>query len=148
MRLNKYLTEKWAKSFKIRGVNLTDDILEVFVNPTKSEFKDAAGTNTWDMLKGKWVRFIADIENRQVHVWNPEVIHLSVWTRIGDSRNFDDETLLSGVAQIKGGKWTLIESDEGVERNLRNYSWEDWQWADRWINVTKFLKKEADRRGL
>jgi hypothetical protein len=146
MRLNKYLTEKWAKSFKMKGRGLRDDILEVFVNPTKSEFRDAAGTNDFDMLKGKWVRFFADMEKRQVHIWNPEVIHLEAWKRFGDSRKFTDVTLVKGVAENVGGKWVFTESDEGVERNLRHYSWEDWKWADKWINVTKYLKRWVDNR--
>jgi hypothetical protein len=143
MRLYKYLTEKWIKSFKSRG-----DIIEIFKNPTKKEFKEVAGTTDFDFLKGEWVRFIADIENREVYIWHPEIIHSMAWSRIGDNRPFTDVTLLTGVAQIKGGKWKMADSDEGVNRNLMAYGIEDWEWANKWIDLTDYLKKMKKRLNL
>jgi len=139
MRLNKYLTEKWKKSFK--SIRVASGIVEVFVNPSKSEFRDAAGSNKWDGLRGKWVRFYADLENRLVYVWHPEIIHSEVWKRIGDSRNYSDDTLMSGVAENVGGKWTLTETDEGIAKNLYGYDVRDWEWVNKCINVTKKLKE-------
>jgi hypothetical protein len=148
MRLNKYLTEKWKKSFKMILTTLPDGIVEVFVNPTKREFQEVKGINQWqDHIKDQFVRFYADIEKREVHIWNPEVIHVWVWKQIGDSRPYNDGTLITGVAENKGGKWTFTESDEGVQRNLIDYSWEDWQWADKWINVSDTLKNWKKRIG-
>jgi hypothetical protein len=145
MRLKRYLTEKWMKSFKRMGADVPDGIVEVFVNPTKKEFFEVHDSAAWDHYEGKYVRFFADMERRLVYIWNPNIIHMTVWNEIGDKRKMSDPTLLKGVAQNKGGKWTFFESDEGVKKNLEMFGIEDWQWANRWINVTKHLKKEAKR---
>jgi len=150
MRLNKYLTEKWKKSFKDRNSfgKLTGKIIEVFVNPTKSEFRDAAGNASFDAIRGKYVRFFADIENRKVYIWDPEAIHIDVWKQIGDGRSYSSTTLLSGAAQMKGGKWKMIDSDEGVRGNLWDYSVEDWEWANKWINVTDYMQDIKEKFNL
>jgi hypothetical protein len=150
MRLYKYLTEKWIKSFKDRDSfgRIQDKIIEVFVNPTKSEFRDASGNTDFDALSGKYVRFFADMKKKQVYIWNPESIHEDTWKEFGDGRRVSDETLLSGVAQIKKGKWTFMESDEGVRRNLKNFDVEDWEWANKWINVTDHLEEFKKTWGL
>jgi len=150
MRLYKHLTEKWIKSFKGWAHNKSPegDIVEVFENPTKREFRDVAGKTTWDALKGEFVRFFADIENRKVYIWHPETIHQTAWKHIGDSRKFTDASLIKGAAQVKGGKWKMVDSDEGIRNNLRYYSIEDWEWANKWINVTDYLKFKKKQLNL
>jgi hypothetical protein len=142
MRLYRYLTEKWIKSFKDRDSfgRVRDDIVEVFVNPTKREFRDASGNASFDIQKGNYVRFFADMKRKQIFVWNPNAIHNDVWKEIGDGRRFGDETLLSGVAEMKGGKWVFTDSDEGVRRNLMSFDIEEWEWANKWIRVTEYLE--------
>ena len=56
--------------------------------------------------------------------------------------------LMSGVAQVKGGKWKMADSDEGVRTNLREYDIEDWEWVSKWINVTEYLEKIKKRFNL
>ncbi len=150
MRLYRYLTEKWVKSFKDRDSfgRIQDDIIEVFVNPTKREFRDASGNASFDIQKGKYVRFFADMKRKQIFVWNPNTIHSDTWKEIGDGRKFGDPTLLSGVAEMKGGKWTFTESDEGVRRNFKEFNVEDWEWANKWINVTDYLQRFKKAWGL
>ena len=147
MRLYRYLTEKWIKSFKERGPfgEKRDDVVEVFVNPTKSEFRDASGNAGFDIQKGKYVRFFADMKKKQVSVWNPNSIHSDTWREIGDGRSFGDPTLLSGVAEMKGGKWKFTDSDEGVRRNLEVFDVEKWGWANKWINVTDYLQTYKEK---
>jgi hypothetical protein len=147
MRLYRYLTEKWIKSFKDRDSfgRIKDKIIEVFVNPSKKEFRDASGNADFDIISGKYVRFFADMKKKQVYVWDPESIHEDTWKEFGDSRHVSDSTLLSGVAQIKKGKWTFIESDEGVKRNLKEFDVEDWEWANKWINVTDHLQDYKEK---
>lgn len=147
MRLYRYLTEKWVKSFKDRDPfgKPQDNIIEVFVNPTKKEFRDASDNAGFDIQKGKYVRFFADMKRKQVFVWNPNSIHLDTWRVIGDSRNFEDETLLSGIAEMKGGKWAFTDSDEGVRRNLMKFDVEEWEWANKWIQVTDYLQDYKEK---
>ncbi len=147
MRLYRYLTEKWIKSFKERGPfgKVGDKVVEVFVNPSKSELRDASGNAEFDAISGKYVRFMADMKKKRIYVWDPESIHRDTWKEFGDGRNWTDHTLLSGVAQIKKGKWKFTESDEGVRRNLRVFDVEDWEWANKWINITDFLQDYKEK---
>ncbi len=150
MRLYRYLTEKWIKSFKDRDSfgRIQDKVIEVFVNPSKSEFRDAAGSADFDAIKGKYVRFFADMKRKQVYIWNPESIHGDTWKEIGDGRQFGDPTLLSGVAELKKGKCVFTESDEGVRRNFKGFDVEDWEWANKWINITDYLQRFKKAWGL
>ncbi len=147
MRLYRYLTEKWKRSFKDRDSfgKLSGLTIEVFVNPSKSEFRDASDNAGFDIQKGNYVRFFADMKRKQVYVWNPNSIHSDTWKEIGDGRKFGDPTLLSGVAEMKGGKWVFTDSDEGVRRNLMSFDIEEWEWANKWIRVTEYLEDYRDK---
>jgi hypothetical protein len=148
MRLQKYLAERWIHSYKDQrgGIKAGQEIfVEVFVNPTKGEFKDAAGSTTWDRIRGQFVRFFADMKKKKVYIWHPESIHSAAWKQIGDGRSVADETILAGAAKLERGKWRMADSDSGVSRNLYKYRPEDWEWANKWIDVTSYLEEWQEK---
>lgn len=140
MRFKKYLTEKWIKSYNYISLAGKKTFVEVFENPTKKEFRDAANSTSWDKISGNFVRFIADLKKKKVYVWHPESIHADAWKQFGDNRYIADPTLLAGAAKIERGKWKMVDSDSGVSRNITNYGIEDWEWANKWIDVTTYLE--------
>ena len=145
MRLLKYLTEKYLTSLKDYHIIKNNEFyVEIFVNPSKKEFNDAAGKASFDHWAGRYVRFYADMKKKKVYIWNPETIHDDIWKKIGDGRSYNNSTLLSGVAQLIGGKWTMFDSDEGVKHILRDYKPSDWEWVDKWIRVTPYLEEHED----
>jgi hypothetical protein len=141
MRLQKYLTERWVKSFKDKSpIAGRETFVEVFENPSAKEFRDAANSTTWDKIRGNFVRFYVDMKKKRVYIWHPEAVHADAWRQFGDGRPPADSTLLGGAAKKVSGKWKMVDSDMGVKRNLLDYDIEDWEWANKWINVTDYLE--------
>jgi len=141
MRLLKYLNEKWIHSFKDKSpIAGRETFVEVFENPSSKEFRDAANSTTWDKIRGNFVRFFVDMKKKKVYIWHPEAVHADTWKQIGDGRHVADETILAGSAKKVGGKWKMVDSDMGVRRNLLGFDIEDWEWANKWINVTDYLE--------
>lgn len=80
MRLKKYLTEKWIHSTKVRiGTRPKKDaeILEIFHNPTKGEYRDAteAGQSTViPNIRGRHITgFI--LSSGEMWIWRGDVWH-------------------------------------------------------------------------
>ena len=57
-------------------------------------------------------------------------------------------TFTINLAKQKGGKWVMTSSDLGVEHNLKAYSIKDWQWANKYIDLTEYLKKVERMVGM
>ena len=76
MRLKNYLTEKWIHSTKVR-VGRTPVTMEIFYNPSKSEYRDAAKagqTGPIPALRGRLVTgFI--LPGGDVWLWRGDVWH-------------------------------------------------------------------------
>jgi len=127
MRLLKYLTEKWAKSFKIRG-----KFMEVFTNPSKGEFNDAR-----DQSSDRAVRFAADNNSKTLYVWSSDGLHQDVLNRIFGNFRYPGH-VLTGIAVQKGGKW-VVDAD-GVPmlklyKDVEMLKSIDWSWIEKWINI-------------
>jgi hypothetical protein len=81
MRLQRYLNEKYFDSLRDGGI-------EVFVNPSKKEIKDAIS------VSGYGFRFLVDFKKKLVYVWSDKAFHEIVmdWMRKKGNKdipNFD-----------------------------------------------------------
>jgi len=79
MRLLNYLREKWATSFKDP---LAGGTTEVFVNPSRSEYKDAIDASKGAMLHPASVRAFYSYESDKIWVWRGDVLHNKVMKKI------------------------------------------------------------------
>ena len=78
MRLLKYLREKWINSFK----DPLAGIAEVFVNPTRGEYRDALDASTASMLHTASARLAYDYDKDRMYVWRGDVLHHNVIKRV------------------------------------------------------------------
>jgi len=77
MRFLKYLTEKWAGSFKPPA--RAGGIAEVFVNPTRAEYKDALEASKGKaMMHPPSARAFYDPSSDKIWIWRGDVLHDSV----------------------------------------------------------------------
>uniref|UniRef100_A0A6M3K3V2 Uncharacterized protein n=1 Tax=viral metagenome TaxID=1070528 RepID=A0A6M3K3V2_9ZZZZ len=134
MRLYRFLNEKYF------GRKMDT---EVFINPT---IKEIMGIGSND------IRFVADNKKKKFYIWDAyKNIHVSIWDNvIGDSnREFNDKTLFTGIAKLKGGKMHMHMSDElehdknTTERSVIQSLFEnDWDWVDKYIiDFSIYIKK-------
>ncbi len=79
MRLLKYLNEKWVDSFKD---SLAGGVAEIFVNPSKSEYRDALNASKGSMLHAASARAVYDYERDKLYVWRGDVLHQRVIGRV------------------------------------------------------------------
>lgn len=75
MRLLKYLREKWVDSFKDP---LAKGIAEVFMNPSRSEYRDALEASKESMLFPASARALYDYRKDNLYVWRGDVLHGNV----------------------------------------------------------------------
>jgi len=137
MKFQKYLTEKYWGRVESRWTGMN---LEIFENPSKKEFLDAAAIG----IVEKYVRFIADPKRKKVYVWSANAIHADMVPEIYN-KSYANVIfkVLPGTAKQQGGRWVIIATDE-VEVTPDRYNWimqHDWSWADRYIEVTPWIKK-------
>jgi len=137
MKFQKYLTEKYWGRVESRWTGMN---LEIFENPSKKEFLDAAAIG----IVEKYVRFIADPKRKKVYIWSANAIHADMVPEIYN-KSYANVIfkVLPGTAKQQGGRWVIIATDE-VEVTPDRYNWimqHDWSWADRYIEVTPWIKK-------
>ena len=73
MRLLKYLTEKWAGSFKAPRAG---GIAEVFFNPSRAEYYDALDASKGkNQLHPESARAFFNPKNGDIWVWRGDVLH-------------------------------------------------------------------------
>ena len=151
----KHVSEEYHALYK---GHLKGNPYPVFTNPSYQEmFKEL----------GPLVRFSADSQTRTVYVWNWESeLHPHFRKAAGITCPRENEfmfwcnLILEGVAEARGGKYFMIESD-GLEGKImstrrldqkqlftRSILEKDWFWVDRYIEVTPFLEKLSVKMGL
>jgi len=148
MRLEKYLQEKYMGSKK---TPYRKAAYSVYENPTMLEMNMALEES---LLPG--IRFIADDLNKKVFVWSSEAIHAWIWNDFlaktyakgREPKVNISPGLLPGMAEKKGNKFVMVRGDQIIHsRSMTNSEWSDeifkidWKWADKYVNVTKWLKK-------
>ncbi len=163
IRLDEFLNsinEEFFDSFKLKG-----DIVELFVNPTKYEFKEVfkvkpefRGTpagKTFARIKNS-IRFVADAKKKKLIIWNSEFLHYEVLKKIG----YDLETvptnpaMIAGLAQPKGDGWEIDftddatfygddveDSKEVADKYAKDFAKVDWKWLDKYfLNGSELIK--------
>lgn len=138
MKLNLY--EKY-----LTGGNFnTDDpkdYVEIFVNPSRKDFRDAANSTKWEtrMAKyGDYVRFFIATKTKNVYIWKPDIPHIDVAEHIfgGTNIRWNTDDRVSGVAILQDGKWTMIDSDS----HKRAWDRLDLEWADKYIDTVDYFR--------
>jgi hypothetical protein len=141
MRLKQYLKEKYKDGFMFKFLGKDRGIwVEIFENPSNKELTDATKDIGLRFVSNQ-VRFVALMQRKKVLAWNVNITHDTVlreWLKMGST--FKPE-LLQGIAGIVSGKWAMTNSDLGVTHNLKKFTVKDWEWANRYINVTDYLTK-------
>ena len=119
---------------------MASDYIEVFVNPSKKEMLDASsqGESLPADRPGKNVRFMADLKKKKVYAWSPNITHDTVIKSMKNLGYREGGGWLLGTATQQGGKFVMTASDSriGVDSPAEN-----WEWADKYIKITDYLKK-------
>lgn len=147
MRLQQYLNDEYLGRYTLYGKSI-----EVFVNPSKKELKDII---TIDGKRKNDIRFIADRKKKKLYAWNSiGGIHYDIWYRIGDNRRYDDVTLFSGLAEVKGGKMIMYESHVLPTTLMDGYFYstdpigdfiEDFKWVNKYnLKFEKSAREQFD----
>lgn len=132
---------------KIGSINTNGKSFDVWMNPERGEFAHI----------GEVVRFTADLTTHSLYVWNFSAGYhadVSVGMRLGDSAG--SILFLKGAATNTGsGTYVMSGSDflqsfegrmTGAERKfLSNLLNQDWDWVDRYIEVTEWLNRCRER---
>lgn len=147
MRLQYYLNDEYSGRFKGRW----GDSTEIFVNPSKSEIRDAS--------KNGIVRFFAYNKTKKFYVWNPEVLHgevvkdhidISGWNGNMEDDYFLKGLTLQGTAKIIGGKLQFYDSDVIDFHIGKTMEFSDflemlqskWKWVNKWMGFD-YIKKHG-----
>jgi len=107
MKLRELLKEEWKDSFKYKGATI-----EVFKNPSAKELSSISSEpkNLRYKTSSKVVRFFAYKGN--VYAFPPFILHHEVVKNLGlpSTITTDLDNYFEGIATMKNGKWTNIES--------------------------------------
>jgi hypothetical protein len=102
--------------------------------------QDPAGSN---------VRFLADLKDKKVYAWSPNITHYQAWREVINkqflpnlAKGLTAGRYITGVANMQGGKWKMVNSDIGVGQLIA--APEKWKWADKYIEITPYLYGEAE----
>lgn len=110
MKLLKYLREKWVDSFK----DPLAGIAEVFVNPTKGEYRDALEASKASMLHSASARLAYDYNRDKMYVWRGDVLHGHVIRRVSEI----DNKALRIVIDTKGKLVHVYETYKSPEEEF------------------------------
>jgi len=153
MRFEQYLQEKYIGSTK----SSFSGVCSVYANPTKIELGFAHEEADFTAI-----RFIADNLNKKVFVWQSGFIHHEIWNNFlsktfakGRNKYYTKASdLLPGTATKKGSKFVMFTSDEINHKNsVGDVEWIDgivdidWKWADKYVEVTPWVKSFAKKIG-
>jgi len=131
-------------------VNANGKSFEVWMNPERTEFSRI----------GEVVRFTADLNTHTLYVWDFSAGHhadVSVGMRLGDSagsilflkgaatRTGDGIYVMSGSDFLQSFAGRMTGSERLFLRNLLN---QDWDWVNRYIEVSEWLTRLKERLGL
>jgi hypothetical protein len=105
--LEGYLKEDYEDSIIS---NMDGKPVEIFVNPSKREMRDAAN-NEFNTMK-PYVRFIAHYGKNKLYIWRANCNHHVIDTGLGLNTNANDS--LWGVAEFKDGKLNFLSSDDSA----------------------------------
>jgi hypothetical protein len=134
---------------KIGSINVNGKSFDVWMNPKRGEFAQIAET----------VRFTADLTTHTLYVWDFSAGHhtdVSVGMGLGDAA---DSTLFLKGAATKTGDETYVMSGsdflqsfvgpmtEAERLFLSKLLDQDWEWVDRYIEVTEWLHRCRERLG-
>ena len=123
--LEGYLKETYEDSITS---NMDGKPVEVFVNPSKKEMREAANNEFNTMTP--FVRFIADYKRKRLYIWRANCNHQVIDTGLGlDTTALDS---LWGVAEFKGGQLNFLSSDDAaLSKSLPKFR-EKWKNEDDW----------------
>ena len=152
-RLQNYLKEKYLGSFEVTKTasswqtnRMKSNYIEAFINPSKKEMLDASkqGESFGADPSGVNIRFTLDMKKKKVYAWSPNITHQTFFDSMKQLGYGSSPygRWLTGTASMRAGKFTMTASDAGVGPMLTKYKPEDFAWADKYINVTDFIKRE------
>lgn len=133
----KSLVEEFIANFNIQGQNI-----EVYAFPVSN--KELASVS--EVYNGvRSVRFIASSLMKKIYIFSPEVMHYDVFKRLTKDAEINKSNALWGVAVYREGKWVVDRMDTPYpSEHIQKL---DWSWADKWIEITDFIKNPEDRYG-
>lgn len=111
--------------------NMDGKYVEVFVNPTKKEMRDAAQDENNTMKP--FVRFIADYKRKKLWIWRANCNHQVIDTDLGLDTTANDS--LWGVAEFKDGNLNFLSSDDAALSKSFPRFREKWKDEDEWIKA-------------
>jgi len=142
MRLTNYLSELWMTN------KINKEKFEVLKNPSVKEMRELVKSE-----KLKEVRFISDNKTKNIYVWYVNLaIHSEIYEKIYGKLNYDsiinDGVFIFGLAELKGGKFTMSSSDlmmyycdKGMDMEKL---YKDSKWVNSYIKVDEFIKTQMN----
>jgi len=145
MKLKQYINEEYYKRVKVNGRSI-----EVFINPSKKERKEAAD-------KHNSIRFIADNKTKKVYVWNVyRAVHMEMYKALSLGNDFQNDTfkrkIIPGIADVlNSGKSIMYSSDwlgdfffrteYGLTIKDLEKVHKDFQWVNTYIDINAYFKE-------
>ena len=146
------IIESYASSGQYRGHHV-----EIFENPSSSDFISIEKSAREDNRKFESLRFIVDSKNKKVYVWDGYLaLHDEARQSLGLPKRYDKTPwLVNGMTSVRDGKivppkiWDC--QFPGSSFNQAEMKWFygdmlkcEWAWADKYIsNFTNIVMKRA-----
>jgi hypothetical protein len=152
------ISESYVTSKKIDK----DTSLEVYVNPTTSEIKKLTDAS-FKTFGVRQVRFVVDNKNKKVYVADAFLtLHHTILKLIGLNLSKEGPDYFTGIANVKGGKPEMLESNEWFNewfkhsfysncypnqysRDLESLLSSDLRWLDQYIVCSSVIEKLKDK---
>ena len=144
MRLQKFINEKYLTTVHVDWKHFD---AEVFVNPSKRELREVAGTG----YRGFGYRYLIDFKHKKIYVISENAFHETIMDAIPELpafRKFWDngvgrEYIYTG--DVAGGDHSsdalFARKYDGVVEELMA---QDWKWVKRYLDADKIVKVLRD----
>jgi hypothetical protein len=135
---------------KIGSINVDGKSFDVWMNPKRGEFAQI----------GETLRFTADLTTHTLYVWDFSAGHhtdVSVGMGLGDAaystlflkgaatKTGDETYVMSGSDFLQSFVGRMTEAERLFLSKLLD---QDWEWVDRYIEVTEWLHRCRGRLGV
>ena len=141
------LLEKWLGT--VRTFTPPAGDYEIFVNPSKSEYRD--------LMMDDGIRYTIDFRDKKIYVTSANVIHQDLWNVIPNLPDFDKYWSsydgyrdmiytgdFDGLRHSSDALFGPIHRPEELENLLK----QDWKWVNRILprgnDIPKIIKKQMD----
>jgi hypothetical protein len=148
MKLKKYIEELEEEYAFMAASSFQKDWHDIFRNPSTKEIQTVKSINR--------VRFCINLKNKELFVWNPDLLHYAA-SDYGEKEGIFDENSYSlmdavrnpyvwGVAMVEGSKLEILDQEPGEGSEIdfalfqkkRDKHGKDISWLKHWFTNDSF----------